>query len=154
MLYSLPAQISFVALVLTTLFVLWAGDVWGRLSGLLHAANWVLVSLLQKRHEQLQVFQTGDFIIDLIGAILACAIAIKSRKLWAASLAAFQVLGLVNYFIVLFDFRVRHRAFWTAAYVWEAGAILSLVVAGLAGLKARQARRARALSGKIAVPPR
>ena len=139
MLYSLTAQVSLIALIATTLFVLWAGDLWGRLSAGLHAVNWVLVSLLQKRHEPGFVFQTGDFVVDLVGAVLACAIAIKSRRLWAASLAAFQVLGVLNYFVALLDFRMSHHAFWSVAYVWEAGAILSLVAAGFAGLKARRA---------------
>ncbi len=94
MLYSAAAQFSFVALVAVTLFVLWAGDRWGRLSALLHATNWMLVALFQQRHQQHLVFQTADFTIDLVGAILAVAVAVACRRSWAAALAAFQVLGV------------------------------------------------------------
>jgi hypothetical protein len=140
LLYSTAAQVSFVALVAVTLFVLLMGERWGRLSAGLHAVNWVLVAVFQRRHEPQLVFQTGDFVIDLIGAVLACAIAVASRRTWAASLAAFQLLGLVNYLIVLVDRRVLHRAFWTTAYLWEAGALASLAAAGVVGLRGRRRR--------------
>ncbi|WP_158918631.1 hypothetical protein [Caulobacter sp. S45] len=137
MLYSTVAQIGFVVLVAVTGFVLWTGGGWARLSAGLHAVNWMLVAALQRRHEH-HIFQTGDFIADLLGAGAACAIAVASRRLWAACLAAFQVLGVINYLVQVFDPRVLHRAFWTAAYIWEAGALACLLVAGAEALRARK----------------
>ncbi len=134
MLYSTVAQVGFVALIGVTLFALSVDDSWVRLSALLHATNWMLVAALQRRHEH-HIFQTADFITDVVGAVLACVIALRSGYLWAAALAAFQVLGALNWIAPLLDPSVLHRASITASYVWEAGALISLAAG------ATQARR-------------
>ncbi len=141
MLYSTAAQVSFSALVLVTIFVLWAGQTWARLSALLHLANWLLVSWLQIRHAQHQVFQTGDFTVEACCAVLALGIAVKVRQPWAAAVAAFQILGVSNYLVVLLDHRVMHRAFWTLQYIWEAGELASIAWSGAEGLRLRRRQR-------------
>ena len=140
MLYSAVAQAGFVALVAATLFTAAAGDRWGRLSAALHATNWVLVAAFMRRHVH-QVFQSADFAIDVIGAVLAVVVAVMSRRGWALALAAFQVLGATTYLTALTpggDFR---QAAITASYLWELGALASLVAAGVDGWRRRVRQR-------------
>ena len=85
----------------------------------------MLVAPLKLRHDH-HIFQTADFITDVVGAALACLIATRSGYLWAAALASFQVLGALNWIVPLLDPSVLHRASVTASYVWEAGALISL----------------------------
>ena len=127
MIYSTIAQVSLVALLCVSAFAVMVEDRVVRLSALLHALNWVLVAAFQRRHEH-QVFQTADFLIDIVGAALACWIAARSNRTWTAALTAFQVLGAMNYLLPVLDPSILHRASVTTSYVWEAGALLALTV--------------------------
>ena len=85
----------------------------------------MLVAVFQHRHEH-HIFQTVDFSIDVVGAGLAALIAVTFKRPWAATLAAFQILGALNWLMPLLDPAILHRASVTTSYIWEAGALSSL----------------------------
>ena len=69
--------------------------------------NWVLVAVLQRRHEH-HVFQTMDFCVGLTGTVLATLIALFSRRTWAAVLATFQGLRTLNWLLPILDLTIPH----------------------------------------------
>ena len=128
MLFSTIAQIGFIALVLVTGFALIVGRRWARLSAILHAVNWIAVSLLQDRSGP-NVFQWSNLTVDVVGAVLAVWLAVASRRSWAAWIAAFQLLGVANRIVA--PLVLSHRTTVTTSYVWEAGALLAIVVGAI-----------------------
>jgi hypothetical protein len=141
MLASVIAQTGFVAMAGVTMVALGAGDRWVRWSALLHATNWLLVALCQDhRHPP---FQPTNFCIDVVGASAAVLIARQSGRFWAASLAAFQCLGVVSRTAPLIDPSIYHRAAVTVLYVWDAGALISLVGGAAQAVVAKHRPRPR-----------
>ena len=72
------------------------------------------------------IFQTRDFLVDVVGASLASVIAVRSAAIWAASLASCQWLGVLSRIAPILDATVHRRATITAEYLWETGAVISL----------------------------
>jgi hypothetical protein len=125
MIYSTIAQCSLVALLCVTTLAAMVEDRIVRLSALLHALNWFLVAALQRRHQH-HAFQTADFLVDITGAAIACWLVTRSTRIWPAALAAFQILGALNYLLPVLDPSILHRASVTTSYIWEMGALAAL----------------------------
>ena len=137
MFYSTIAQSFLVALLAITTLCLIRGDGWSRTSALLHLTNFLLVSAFSDHRPH--AFQTADLGIDVAGVLLATAIAMRSGRLWAGCLAAFQAVAIGNYFTRLLDPAIHRQVFVATFYVWEVGAEFCLVWSAAGGRPSRRA---------------
>lgn len=131
------ARFGLVILLAVTAFTVAVGGRSERFAALLVATNWILNNLLVVRHDT-RGMPWADFVLDSVFAVAFVWLAIRSRRRWAAFLAAFQVLGVANYVSYLLDLTVWHRTFITTSYAWAFGALASVLAAGLMALSDRR----------------
>ena len=99
---------------------------------LIHAADWLLIGLLQPKHRH-DVFPVAQLVVDSLGAAAVLGFAVVSRRVWMAVMAAFLLLGVAGYANFLTANHGWHRAYVTATYVWGYSALASLAYGAWSG---------------------
>jgi len=142
MLDTLYSQIGLLPMVLVGILAFAKGDEPERLAMGAYILGWMAAMLFQDIAKLHGSWQAAVLALDMVMLTVFGGLAWKYRRTWPVWAAALQLIIVMSHLVILIDFRVGMRAFYTVLNLASYGILAAI---GIGSFWAWQERRAAGL---------